>query len=275
MRTDDREELRRLMGMYEWPKSVAVTGALGSGKTEWVLNLSAGFRALGDDVTVADADIINPYFCIRQVTEALEAEGFQVLTAPGQAKWSDMPVVTSEVDRVLSAPGKRVLLDIGGDAEGALALKQYQLRLRQAGFLLILVVNSFRPQTSTLDSIRVMKSRMEAIGSLEVGALVSNSHVMTETTPEDVYSGWQLVEEASQAFGLPLLYCSTRPSIHEETVKLFQKKGVKTPLWQLSRHMLLPWEPGAIWGTGLPAKNHGHRMLQTYEYNRSKQGSEE
>ena len=31
----------------KWPKALAVTGALGSGKTEWVLNMALGFRDCG------------------------------------------------------------------------------------------------------------------------------------------------------------------------------------------------------------------------------------
>lgn len=273
MRLDDAPLLRELMGNYDWPKAIAVTGALGSGKTEWVLNLSAGFRALGDDVTIADADIINPYFCVRQVTDALEAEGFSVITAPGQAKWSDMPVVTSEVARALTMEGKRVLLDIGGDAEGALAIKQYEPQLKMANALLILVVNAFRPQTSDVTSIKVMRARMEAYGCLPVGAVISNSHLMGETTPEMVLEGYNRVQEAADAMNLPLLFASTRAEYHDATVELFKSKGLSVPLWPLSRHMLLPWEPGAIWatGTGVPSKNHANRMLSNQQFNEGKQ----
>lgn len=263
-----KESLTVLMNRYQWPKAVAVTGALGSGKTEWVLNLASGFRAMDQKVTIADADIINPYFCVRQVTDALEKEGFTVLTAPGQAKWSDMPVVSSEVERALSMPDQRILLDIGGDAEGALALKQYELRLRQANALLILVVNSFRPQTSDVTSIKVMRAKMESYGNLPVGAVISNSHLMTETTPQDVYEGYLRAKEAADAMKLPLLFASTREPYHQETVQLFAEKGLgDVPLWPLSRHMLLPWEPGAIWGTGVPAKNHANRMLDNHLFN--------
>lgn len=261
------ERLKKLIDCYQWPKAVAVTGALGSGKTEWLLNLAAGFRARDEQVTIADADIINPYFCIRQVVDALEERGFDVLTAPGHALWGDMPIVTADVDRALSADGKRVLLDIGGDAEGALALKQYQLRIEQAGYLLILVVNPFRPQTSTVEGIDVMRRRMEAICQLKVGALISNAHLMTETKAEDVYEGCQKVLEASKEMGLPLFYAGVTPRLWDETAALFAEKKVATPLWPMSRHMLLPWEPGAIWATGLAAKNHGQRMLMNHRFN--------
>lgn len=247
--------LKELTARYKWPKAVAVTGALGSGKTEWVLNLALGFRSQEEKVTIADADIINPYFCIRQVVDELEKKGFKVLTAPGQAKWTDMPVVSAEVDRALSAPG-RMLLDIGGDAEGALALKQYRKRIIQAGYLLILVVNAFRPQTNTVERIDIMRHRMEEICDLKVGALVCNSHLMHETTPENIVEGYKLAEDASQKMGLPLLYVTAAQRIYKDTLAAMAKENAEIPVWPLSRYMLLPWEPGAIWATGLPPKHH-------------------
>jgi len=254
----DMKLFQDLIARYEWPKAVAVTGALGSGKTEWVLNLALGLKQIEQQVTIADADIINPYFCIRQVVNSLEEKGFKVLTAPGQAKWADMPVVSAEVDWALSSPGK-LLLDIGGDAEGALALKQFQNRIIQAGYLLILVVNAYRPQTSTIEKIDLMRRRMEEICGLKVGALVSNSHLMQETTPQDVLEGYKVVRAAADHMGLPLLYAGTSPAIYEATAEIMKDEPV--PVWPVSRYMLLPWEPGAIWATGLPAKHHASRIL--------------
>ena len=64
--------LASLIRLYEWPKAVAVTGALGSGKTEWVLNMALALLEAGEKVTIADISIINQYFCIRQVSDVLE-----------------------------------------------------------------------------------------------------------------------------------------------------------------------------------------------------------
>lgn len=249
--SENDELYRDLISRYRWPKTVAVTGALGSGKTEWVLNLARGLKSLGEEVTIADADIINPYFCIRQVEGALEEKGFKVLMAHQEARWSDMPVVSAEVDWALSAPG-RLLIDIGGDAEGALALKQYQKRVVQAGYLLVLVVNAYRPQTSTVARVDVMRQRMEDICGLKVGALISNSHLMKETDVVTIVDGFKLVKEASEHMQLPLLYAAAPPHLYEAAREALS--GEDTPVWPMSRYMLLPWEPGAIWATGSPSK---------------------
>lgn len=238
----------------EWPKVVAVTGALGSGKTEWVLNLALGFSGLGEKVTIADIDIINPYFCIRQITEKLERKGFRIITTPENARWSDMSVVSPVVARALAEDDGRLLLDIGGDAEGALALKQFEPDIRKAGYLLILVVNAFRPQTSTVEGIERMLRKMEGICDLSVGALVSNSHLMDETSAEDCVRGLETVCAAGKKLGLPVLYAGVRPDLMDEAARLLESSTISVPLWPLSRYMMLPWEEGAMWSSGAAAE---------------------
>lgn len=246
--TQDKSCFVNLMNMHRWPKAIAVTGALGSGKTEWVLNLALGFQSLHEKVTIADVDIINPYFCIRQVSEGLENRGFKVLTAPDKAKWVDMPLVTAQVDWALSDPHGKLLLDVGGDAEGALALKKYRDRMTSVGYLLILVVNAYRPMTSTVAGIDTMRKKMEEIGDLKVGALVSNSHLMAETTVDLALEGLELVERAGEEMDLPVLYAGVPPQLYDEAVARFGSG--KTAPWPVSRYMLLPWERGAMWSTG-------------------------
>ena len=54
--------------------------------------------------------------------------------------------------------------------------------------------------------------------------------------------------------------------IYDETVEIMKNEPV--PVWPVSRYMLLPWEPGAIWATGLPSKHHGARILGRDAYQR-------
>ncbi|MBN1332926.1 MAG: hypothetical protein JW971_04095 [Synergistales bacterium] len=256
--TENMSFFKELTEKYEWPKAVAVTGALGCGKTEWVLNLALGFKTIFRKVTIADVDIINPYFCIRQVSETLESQGYKVLMAPDKTKWSDMPIITAQVDWALSEQDSQLLLDIGGDSIGARALKQYERRIKNAGYLLIMVVNAFRPHTADLAGIEKMLKRMEAISDLKVGALISNSHLMSETTLDQVMEGLEIVRYAASRLELPLLYAGIPPGLSKEAAEQWSDP---VPYWPVSRYMLLPWEKGALWSTGLPSKNHGTTIL--------------
>ena len=48
-----------MAGLYEWPRVVAVTGALGSGKTEFVLNLARGLKERGDVLLLVEKAVVS------------------------------------------------------------------------------------------------------------------------------------------------------------------------------------------------------------------------
>jgi hypothetical protein len=234
---------------YEWPRTIAVTGALGSGKTEFVLNLARGLKKGGKNVTIADADIINPYFCVRQITEALEAEGFSILNPPEAAKWSDMSVINAHIGnaiaRTVSEKNSHLLIDVGGDAGGVMALKQFEPDILGAGYRLLMIVNAYRPQTSTPEGIARMASRMETLCGLSVGALVSNAHLTEDTTSADIASGLGVVLRAGKNMNLPVLYATVLPEFHDAVKDL--TAGWNVPLWPLVRFMKRPWEGSEMW----------------------------
>ena len=165
---------------------------------------------------------------------------------PEQAKWLDMSLVTPKVDWALHDESTRLLMDIGGDAEGALALTQFEPIIKKVGYRLILVVNAFRPQTASVTRIQKMMKKMESICGLEVGALISNSHLMHETTVHDAIEGIKTVYDAGQNLDLPVLYAGVNPSLVPD-VKRVLGEGYPVPIWPLSRYMLLPWEDGFMW----------------------------
>jgi energy-coupling factor transporter ATP-binding protein EcfA2 len=243
-----------LVRCYDWPQAIAVTGALGSGKTEFVLNLAGALKRNGKSVTIADADIINPYFCIRQITEALEKEGFSILNPPEVAKWSDMSVINPDIGNALAGASERLfdhlILDVGGDAGGVMALTQFEPAIRSAGYRLLLIVNAYRPKTSTPEGIAQMASRMEALCGLKVGALVSNSHLMEDTTPEDVVRGLETVLRAGKEMDLPVLYATVLPELCEAVKNRMRESSGPArdiPLWPLFRFMKSPWEGSEMW----------------------------
>jgi len=226
---------------FGWEKTIAVVGALGSGKSEWLLNLAEAFREREEDVTVADVDIINPYFCIREVSTLLERMGLKVVLPFSGTRWSDIPSISPEVDRAFGKPG-RLLIDIGGDPRGAMALTQFAPRMQKTGYNLIAVVNAFRPQTSTLEGIEAMIRSIERVSGLEVSGIISNSHYMAETTVEDVYSGYRTALEAARRMDLPVLFAGVPRDAMEEAALRFT--GEDVTLWPVSRYILLPWERG-------------------------------
>jgi len=238
--------LNDVIRAHEWPRTIAVTGALGSGKTEFVLNLARGLKKNGRRVIIADADIINPYFCIRQISKTLEQEGFSVMTPPESVKWSDMSVINPSIGAAIAgaSAGEHMIIDVGGDANGVMALKQFEPDILAVDHRLILVVNAYRPKTSTSLGVKKMAAQMESLCGIKIGALVSNSHIMEATTATDVARGFDVVLEAGESMNLPVLCATVIPELYDETRRLLESR---VPVWPLIRFMKGPWEGSEMW----------------------------
>lgn len=233
-----------MIGQFDWPKAISLTGALGAGKTAWALNIAKALRRRGRKVVLADLDIINPYFCIRQVAERLEdEEDIKVILPPEGARWIDLPVLSAAVTRALSSEEiDHVILDVGGEAKGVLALKQFAPFIEEAGYCLMMVVNPFRPQSATPEQILSLRDEMEELSELKVSGILGNPHLLDRTTPEDVSKGLAVIRQASCQSGLPLRFCGVPADIFDRFADVFN--GGSEQIWPISRMILFPWERG-------------------------------
>ena len=56
-------------------------GHYGSGKTNIAVNYALYLKSLGDDVVIADLDIVNPYFRTRDSLEDLNKAGIKLISS--------------------------------------------------------------------------------------------------------------------------------------------------------------------------------------------------
>jgi len=225
---------------------IGVVGALGSGKSECLINLARTFMFAGEKATLADIDIINPYFSVREITEILEDEGFSVIHPPKSTRWGDIPALSPSVGRAIAGDG-RLFLDVGGNERGAMALTQFAPEIRAAGYALLLVVNASRPLASSVDALCTLSDRLAQVAQLSITALISNTHFMKETRREDVLQGISLCREASKRLHIPLLCAAVERDLWRQSFDCAEElEGV--PLWPLRRTILLPWERGVVNG---------------------------
>ena len=143
-----------------------VTGHYGVGKTNFALNLALDAAAAGYRVTLADMDVVNPYFRSNEYRDLLEEAGVRLI-APvfGHAGTSlDVPSVTGEL-AVAAAEAYRdetgrtvVIVDAGGDDVGATALARFAPALAAGPYAMLYVVNAFRNLTQTsADAVAVLR----------------------------------------------------------------------------------------------------------------------
>lgn len=180
-----------------------ITGHYGSGKTEFAVNFAISLAQKGYDVTLADLDIVNPYFCSREKTQALNERGVRVIASLGGG--ADLPALNPAVT-ALFEPGVCGVIDMGGDPAGARVLGRYAERIRAIAHELLCVLNFNRPETATPDQAERYLRQIERSAKLTATGLIHNTHLCLETTAADVLRGAELAEEVSRRVGLPVLY---------------------------------------------------------------------
>ncbi|WP_418970755.1 ParA family protein [Adlercreutzia sp.] len=197
---------------------VVVTGHYGVGKTNFSLNLALDAAAAGYRVTLADMDVVNPYFRSNEYRDLLEAAGVRLI-APvfGHVGTSlDVPSVTGEL-AVTAAEAYRdetgrtvVIVDAGGDDVGATALARFAPALAAGPYAMLYVVNAFRNLTQApADAVAVLRE-IEAKSHLAATAVVGNSHLQAETTLGHIAESVPYAQAVASAAGLPVA-CITAP----------------------------------------------------------------
>lgn len=201
-----------------------VTGHYGSGKTEFSINLALSLKKQYEKVILVDLDIVNPYFRSNDAKALLTQAGIEVI-APAYAGTNvDIPVLPPEVMRIFEETDAKIILDVGGDDDGAIALGRYKQYFDKADYEMLLVVNTRRPLTQTPEEIIEMKNNIETASRLTVSALVSDTNLADDTTEDIVLEGVRVTSEVSNQTGLPVSYICANEQVAEKLPKHLQEK---------------------------------------------------
>ena len=188
-------------------KITIVTGHYGSGKTNFSANLAVKLAAQNNKVTVADLDIVNPYFRSADFVELFDSHNV-ILAAPMYANSNlDIPAISFDIELIAKEDGYLVV-DVGGDDSGAMALGRYSKGF--AGFQdkvdMLYVVNMYRYLTRTPEEALEYLRDIEAASRMKHTAIVNNSNLGEENTPQRVLDSIEYANKISQLTGLPIAY---------------------------------------------------------------------
>jgi hypothetical protein len=177
---------------------IVIVGNYGSGKTQVTLNLAIEKKLVGEDVAVADLDLINPYFRIRESVKNLSDIGIKLILPDEKYLNADLPILSPAVAGIIRKPAPVTLLDAGGEDVGAIVLSALADHLKDKKIEVLMVVNLFRPFTSDIKGALNMKDKIEAASRLKITGIVSNANLMDETEIEHIKSGYDFAKSLSK-----------------------------------------------------------------------------
>ncbi len=175
-----------------------IIGAYGSGKSEYSIHFARKLKASGFNVSLADLDVVNPYFRTRDIQDQFSREGIEVIAPEGSYKHADLPMISPRIKGAIEDTGRTVILDVGGDPAGCRALGRFVEPITKRGYDMKHVVNTLRPFTSSPEEIISMHEVLEFSSKLKISEIICNTNLMEQTTAAIVEDGIKTLESAAQ-----------------------------------------------------------------------------
>jgi hypothetical protein len=232
-----RKKLRNIDRMMCMESRIRVfTGHFGSGKTEIAINYALKLASDGKKVTIADMDVVNPYFCSRDEEQMLKEKGIRLIATPKELSNAELGTIPLSTPAVFNDKSYEVVLDVGGDDQGAIALGQYNRFFHEEDYDMYFVINTLRPETMNADDTIAYMRAIERASRLKVKYLINNSNLSYETEPEHILNGQSIIEEISRKTGLPIRYTTVNEDMAERL-----PEGIKGEVFPIKLFMLPPW----------------------------------
>ena len=228
------------MSEFELGAITVLMGHAGVGKTNCALGLALEEAKAGRGVTLVDLDVVNPYFRSSDYPELLQEAGIRLI-APVLARTTlDTPSLTGELDAAIGeAAGdsdhRRLIIDVGGDDDGATTLGRWSAMLRDAGAQVLYVVSAFRALTTNPEDAAAMLSDIEQHAHLTATAILNSSNLGDETTADHVERGRAFAREVARLCDLPLV-----ATIAPEVAAYAGRSD--EPVVVMPRYVRLPWD---------------------------------
>lgn len=181
-------------------------GHYGSGKTNIAVNYSKYLKNEGFSVSIIDLDIVNPYFRTKDSEEDLKKHGISIISSEYANTNLDAPALPKEIYSAVADKSQYLVIDVGGDDRGAVALGRFAPDIMQDDdFEMLFVANFYRPLTKTAEDALSVMQEIELAGHIPFTGIVHNSNIGDETTKEDLQKKEGEVKKLSDISKLPIV----------------------------------------------------------------------
>ncbi len=192
-------------------------GHYGSGKTNIAVNYALALKKYNDNVSIADLDIVNPYFRTKDSAKVLDLNGIRLISSKYAGTNVDTPALPSDIYSIFDDKNVFGVIDVGGDDRGALALGRYApMILSENNYEMFFVINKYRYLTSTPEETLEVMKEIESAAGIKFTAVINNSNLGTETTEQVVLNSIKYAEEVAKLAGLSVKYTTVCPDVYEK-----------------------------------------------------------
>lgn len=203
--------------MKDFKRITLLCGHYGSGKTNVAVNLALLLKKERDNVAVADLDIVNPYFRTKDSVEKFKENNIRLIASNYANSNVDIPALPQDMYAITDDKDMSVVIDVGGDDRGALALGRLSSQIvEENNYEMLMVINCYRPLTrDAISTIEVMRE-IEVAGHIKFTGIVNNSNLGDMTTKEDVLNSLEYAKEVSQLSNLPVVLTTVEKGIYND-----------------------------------------------------------
>ena len=217
-------------------KITIITGHYGSGKTNLAVNLAMQARREGESVAIVDLDIVNPYFRTADFKTLFEENGIKLIAPDFANSNLDIPSIQFDLEQIAKSEDC-LIIDVGGDDAGAVALGRYAEALSTYGdnVDMFYVINQRRYLTTTADEAISLMYEIENASRMKHTAIVNNTNHGNETTTEIIESSSEFASEISARTGLPIVFTTFPENCAEfaDNPNAYPVKIYVKPLWEV------------------------------------------
>lgn len=196
---------------------ILIAGHYGSGKTSVALSCAAAIHKDGCKTALADLDIVNPYFRAKDDAVALQEMGIDFIASDFANSNVDLPALPQQLYSIIDNRQRRVVVDVGGDDRGALALGRLVPAVKaENDYEMLLVINKYRPLTATVQDVLEIKQEIEAACNIGFTGIINNSNLGVQTAAQDVINSLQYAEDCAKISGLPIVATTVNSLVFEQ-----------------------------------------------------------
>ena len=150
--------------------------------------------------------MVNPYFRSREHFDYLKDKNIKVIGSYLPQSGADLPAVSAEVYTLFENKEIIGIVDMGGNSAGSLSFATFRDNVDIEETDIIFILNTNRKENSTLDYALGHFNNIEATLGLKITSIVNNTHLMNETSLDDIIKGESMASELSKEKNIPVKF---------------------------------------------------------------------